>query len=99
MKEGEEGKAVNGEEGGEKEGTKPSAAAVSDMGAWGMNVVSSVGIIMANKQLMSSAGYGFSFGIFFFSLFFFFLLSSCNLISFNFLPDLIYQKALIPVIP
>jgi hypothetical protein len=36
--------------------------AVSDLGAWGMNVVSSVGIIMANKQLMSSAGYAFSFG-------------------------------------
>jgi hypothetical protein len=35
---------------------------VSDLGAWGMNVVSSVGIIMANKQLMSSAGYAFSFG-------------------------------------
>uniref|UniRef100_A0A7N0URP6 Sugar phosphate transporter domain-containing protein n=1 Tax=Kalanchoe fedtschenkoi TaxID=63787 RepID=A0A7N0URP6_KALFE len=34
---------------------------VSDVGAWGMNVVSSVGIIMANKQLMSSSGYGFSF--------------------------------------
>ncbi|KAM0886889.1 hypothetical protein ACQ4PT_029414 [Festuca glaucescens] len=34
---------------------------VSDLGAWGMNVVSSVGIIMANKQLMSSAGYAFSF--------------------------------------
>lgn len=36
--------------------------AVSDLGAWGMNVVSSVGLIMANKQLMSSAGYAFSFG-------------------------------------
>ncbi|KAJ6843381.1 UDP-galactose transporter 2-like [Iris pallida] len=35
--------------------------AVSDAGAWGMNVVSSVGIIMANKQLMSPNGYGFSF--------------------------------------
>ncbi|CAM0906465.1 unnamed protein product [Alopecurus aequalis] len=35
---------------------------VSDLGAWGMNVVSSVGIIMANKQLMSSSGYAFSFG-------------------------------------
>lgn len=34
---------------------------VSDSGAWGMNVVSSVGIIMANKQLMSPGGYGFSF--------------------------------------
>ncbi|KAJ4699681.1 UDP-galactose transporter 2-like [Melia azedarach] len=38
---------------------KPSA--VSDMGAWAMNVISSVGIIMANKQLMASSGYGFSF--------------------------------------
>lgn len=35
---------------------------VSDMGAWAMNVVSSVGIIMANKQLMSSSGYAFAFG-------------------------------------
>ncbi|KAI0525045.1 hypothetical protein KFK09_004435 [Dendrobium nobile] len=34
---------------------------VSNAGAWGMNVVSSVGIIMANKQLMSPNGYGFSF--------------------------------------
>uniref|UniRef100_A0A7C8YWQ1 Sugar phosphate transporter domain-containing protein n=1 Tax=Opuntia streptacantha TaxID=393608 RepID=A0A7C8YWQ1_OPUST len=38
---------------------KPSA--VSDVGAWAMNVVSSVGLIMANKQLMSSNGYAFSF--------------------------------------
>ncbi|KAF5175465.1 Udp-galactose transporter [Thalictrum thalictroides] len=34
---------------------------VSDVGAWAMNVISSVGIIMANKQLMSSNGYGFNF--------------------------------------
>ncbi|KAJ3673142.1 hypothetical protein LUZ60_006516 [Juncus effusus] len=34
---------------------------VSDFGAWGMNVVSSVGIIMANKQLMSPNGYAFCF--------------------------------------
>ncbi|XP_065881521.1 UDP-rhamnose/UDP-galactose transporter 2-like [Euphorbia lathyris] len=34
---------------------------VSDVGAWAMNVVSSVGIIMANKQLMSSNGYAFTF--------------------------------------
>ncbi|PKI54712.1 UDP-rhamnose/UDP-galactose transporter 1-like [Punica granatum] len=34
---------------------------VSDVGAWAMNVVSSVGIIMANKQLMSNSGYAFSF--------------------------------------
>ncbi|CAM8908434.1 hypothetical protein QQ045_018659 [Rhodiola kirilowii] len=41
------------------EGEKKST--VSDVGAWAMNVISSVGIIMANKQLMSSAGYGFGF--------------------------------------
>ncbi|ONK59860.1 uncharacterized protein A4U43_C08F11700 [Asparagus officinalis] len=35
--------------------------AVSNMGAWAMNVVSSVGIIMVNKQLMSPAGYAFVF--------------------------------------
>lgn len=39
---------------------KPSA--VSDAGAWAMNVTSSVGIIMANKQLMSAGGYAFGFG-------------------------------------
>ncbi|CAA0831805.1 Nucleotide-sugar transporter family protein [Striga hermonthica] len=44
------------------EGEKKSpASAVSDVGAWAMNVVSSVGIIMANKQLMSSNGYAFTF--------------------------------------
>lgn len=37
------------------------SSAVSDVGAWAMNVVSSVGIIMANKQLMSPNGYAFSF--------------------------------------
>ncbi|ONK68811.1 uncharacterized protein A4U43_C05F16270 [Asparagus officinalis] len=42
-----------------EEGKKSSA--MSDVGAWAMNVVSSVGIIMANKQLMSPAGYAFSF--------------------------------------
>ncbi|KAL0432828.1 UNVERIFIED_CONTAM: Chaperone protein dnaJ 10 [Sesamum latifolium] len=42
------------------EGEKKSSA-VSDVGAWAMNVISSVGIIMANKQLMSSGGYAFSF--------------------------------------
>lgn len=46
---------------------KPSS--VSDVGAWSMNIISSVGIIMANKQLMSQAGFGFSFGLFLFSLF------------------------------
>ncbi|KAF4350747.1 hypothetical protein G4B88_019534 [Cannabis sativa] len=40
---------------------KKFVAAVSDVGAWAMNVVSSVGIIMANKHLMSSNGYGFTF--------------------------------------
>jgi hypothetical protein len=35
---------------------------VSDMGAWAMNVISSVGIIMANKQVMSAAGYNYRFG-------------------------------------
>ncbi|KAM0950426.1 putative sugar phosphate transporter domain-containing protein [Dioscorea sansibarensis] len=34
---------------------------VSNGGAWAMNVVSSVGIIMVNKQLMSSSGYAFRF--------------------------------------
>lgn len=38
-----------------------SSAVVSDVGAWAMNVISSVGIIMANKQLMAPAGYAFSF--------------------------------------
>ncbi|KAL6504153.1 UDP-rhamnose/UDP-galactose transporter 1 [Orobanche gracilis] len=40
---------------------KSSSPAVSDVGAWAMNVISSVGIIMANKQLMSSNGYAFTF--------------------------------------
>nr|ACL54282.1 unknown [Zea mays] len=35
--------------------------AVSDVGAWAMNVVSSVSLIMANKQLMSSSDYAFAF--------------------------------------
>ncbi|GAA0149131.1 secondary carrier transporter [Lithospermum erythrorhizon] len=43
----------------EKKSTEKSA--VSDVGAWAMNVVSSVGIIMANKQLMSSSGFAFTF--------------------------------------
>ncbi|CAH9074853.1 unnamed protein product [Cuscuta epithymum] len=37
------------------------SSAVSDVGAWAMNVFSSVGIILANKQLMSNNGYSFSF--------------------------------------
>ncbi|KAG6608671.1 UDP-rhamnose/UDP-galactose transporter 2, partial [Cucurbita argyrosperma subsp. sororia] len=42
------------------EGDKKSSP-VSDVGAWAMNIISSVGIIMANKQLMSANGYAFSF--------------------------------------
>ncbi|GAA0173663.1 secondary carrier transporter [Lithospermum erythrorhizon] len=37
------------------------SSSVSNMGAWAMNVVSSVGLIMANKELMSSSGFAFSF--------------------------------------
>ncbi|KAB1207661.1 UDP-galactose transporter 2 [Morella rubra] len=44
-----------------EKGKKPSSLVVSDVGAWAMNVVSSVGIIMANKQLMSSSGFAFAF--------------------------------------
>ncbi|OIW07946.1 hypothetical protein TanjilG_20047 [Lupinus angustifolius] len=36
-------------------------SSISNVGAWGMNIVSSVGIIMANKQLMSNGGYAFTF--------------------------------------
>ena len=43
------------------EGDKKSSS-VSDVGAWAMNIISSVGIIMANKQLMSANGYAFTFG-------------------------------------
>lgn len=35
---------------------------VTDMGAWAMNIISSVGIIMANKQVMSRSGYNYRFG-------------------------------------
>lgn len=35
---------------------------VSNSGAWAMNVISSVAIIMANKQVMSKSGYDFRFG-------------------------------------
>ncbi|KAL5999435.1 UDP-rhamnose/UDP-galactose transporter 1 [Asimina triloba] len=45
----------------EPEKKSSSSSAVSDVGAWAMNVISSVGIIMANKQLMSPSGYAFSF--------------------------------------
>lgn len=41
--------------------TEKKSSVVSDVGAWAMNVISSVGIIMANKQLMSSSGYAFCF--------------------------------------
>ncbi|MBA0601593.1 hypothetical protein Gorai_004766 [Gossypium raimondii] len=41
---------------------KKQSSAVSNIGAWALNVVSSVGLIMANKQLMSPAGYAFVFG-------------------------------------
>ncbi|XVF01688.1 hypothetical protein REPUB_Repub04eG0109900 [Reevesia pubescens] len=40
---------------------KKQSSAVSDMGAWAMNVISSVGLIMANKQLMSPTGFAFVF--------------------------------------
>ncbi|GAA0144535.1 secondary carrier transporter [Lithospermum erythrorhizon] len=40
---------------------KSPSSAVSDMGAWAMNVVSSVGLIMANKELMSPNGFAFSY--------------------------------------
>ncbi|XP_059647336.1 UDP-rhamnose/UDP-galactose transporter 1-like [Cornus florida] len=40
---------------------KTLSGGVSDVGAWAMNVISSVGIIMANKQLMSPTGYAFCF--------------------------------------
>ncbi|KAL9265840.1 UDP-rhamnose/UDP-galactose transporter 3-like protein [Drosera capensis] len=41
--------------------SEKKSSAVSDVGAWAMNVFSSVGLIMANKQLMSAHGYAFSF--------------------------------------
>jgi hypothetical protein len=50
---------------------KPSSVIVSDVGAWAMNIISSVGIIMANKQLMSPSGFSFAFGQFLFFFFFF----------------------------
>ncbi|KAF2619054.1 hypothetical protein F2Q68_00040963 [Brassica cretica] len=45
----------------EKAESEKKASSVSDVGAWAMNVTSSVGIIMANKQLMSSSGFAFTF--------------------------------------
>jgi solute carrier family 35 protein E3 len=41
---------------------KEKKGGVSDVGAWAMNVISSVGIIMANKQVMSQRGYDYRFG-------------------------------------
>ncbi|KAL2895128.1 UDP-rhamnose/UDP-galactose transporter 2 [Bienertia sinuspersici] len=41
--------------------SEKKSSSVSDVGAWAMNIISSVGLIMANKQLMSSHGYAFSF--------------------------------------
>ncbi|KAH7434430.1 hypothetical protein KP509_06G017400 [Ceratopteris richardii] len=38
-----------------------SEKALADIGAWALNIVSSVGIIMANKQVMSPKGYDFRF--------------------------------------
>lgn len=58
---------------------------VSNAGAWGMNVVSSVGIIMVNKVLMSAAGYGFGFGTKAHLL----IIVMINSISFNFNPFLL----------
>ncbi|XVE93018.1 hypothetical protein REPUB_Repub01dG0153700 [Reevesia pubescens] len=40
---------------------KKMSSAVSDVGAWAMNVFSSVALIMVNKQLMSPTGYAFVF--------------------------------------
>ncbi|MCO5611564.1 hypothetical protein L7F22_065817 [Adiantum nelumboides] len=41
--------------------SEKKASSVSDVWAWAMNVISSVGIIMANKQVMSAQGYDFRF--------------------------------------
>lgn len=41
--------------------SEKKVAGVSNVGAWAMNVISSVGIIMANKQVMSAQGYDFRF--------------------------------------
>ena len=35
---------------------------VVDLGVWSLNISTSVGIIMINKQLMGATGYGFNFG-------------------------------------
>ncbi|MBA0833500.1 hypothetical protein Goarm_005936 [Gossypium armourianum] len=43
------------------EAEKKHSSAVSNVGAWAMNVISSVGLIMANKQLMSPTGHAFAF--------------------------------------
>ncbi|GAB4844103.1 UDP-rhamnose/UDP-galactose transporter 2 [Ancistrocladus abbreviatus] len=41
--------------------SEKKSSTLSDVGAWAMNVISSVGLIMANKQLMSTHGYAFSY--------------------------------------
>ncbi|KAA3485694.1 UDP-galactose transporter 2-like [Gossypium australe] len=43
------------------EAEKKHSSAVSNVGAWAMNVISSVGLIMVNKQLMSPTGHAFAF--------------------------------------
>jgi hypothetical protein len=70
---------------------KPSspAATISNVGAWAMNIVSSVGIIMANKQLMSNNGYVFTFGrlpnsLNYLDLLFFISISLSHIIFFSF---------------
>ncbi|KAK8636640.1 hypothetical protein V6N13_124382 [Hibiscus sabdariffa] len=40
---------------------KHSSSAVSNVGAWALNIISSVSLIIANKHLMSPTGYAFSF--------------------------------------
>lgn len=57
-----------------------SSGGLSDAGAWALNVISSVGVIMANKKLMSShGGYAFTYG-----------LSSVILLTFLFITFVIY---------
>ncbi|XP_050228875.1 UDP-rhamnose/UDP-galactose transporter 3-like [Mercurialis annua] len=40
---------------------KKSSSSISDAGAWSINIISSIGIIMANKQLMSPTALHFTF--------------------------------------
>ncbi|KAJ4705600.1 UDP-galactose transporter 2-like [Melia azedarach] len=53
--------AVEAEKQSKSSSSSSSSSSVSDVGAWAMNIISSVGIIMANKQLMSPNGLGFGF--------------------------------------